>query len=128
MRIIPLTLLCSLTVLGGCAELAATAIIDARAAHDAAYGYVQENHELRRDIRRMCVQILNREVDALIAVGDYEEARVLLRGNYPDLVTLGLVKRAVAASEGSLGGIGGEPFGCGSNARDFLMEAEPISE
>ena len=111
--------------LAGCAELAATAIIDARAAHDAAYSYVQENHELRRNIRRMCVELLNREVDALIAMGDYEEARVLLRGNYPDLVTLGLVKRAVAASEGDLA-LSAEPFGCGSNG--FLLDVEPIAE
>ena len=100
---------CALALsLGGCAEFAATAITDARDVHEAARGYVVENIMLRREVRRFCWEIVSEQVATLKANGQSEEAKELLRRNYPALVTVTLIKRAIDEPEN----ISAEPFGC----------------
>ena len=94
--------------LGGCAEIAATALTDARDAHSAARDYVVENVTLRREVRRRCWEIVSAQVEALRAEGQFEEAKELLRKNYPALVTVTLIKRTIEEPEN----ISAEPFGC----------------
>ena len=106
-----LLLLCAAGLaLGGCAELAATAINDARSLHDSAKGYVGAVHHTRREVRRLCWEMLMKEVDSLEDEGKYAEARRLLGANYPGLVSIDVVKKALNDADS----LGAEPFGCDS--------------
>ena len=104
-------LLCACAILlglQGCAGAAATAITDAQDLHDAAKSYVEDNHDLRRKIRAECEKMLFAEVDRLRAEGKYDEARKRLDENYPDLVTIDIVKAALDENKTPLS----DPFGC----------------
>lgn len=93
---------------GGCIEAGAIAIDDARALHESAKGYVKDNHDLRRRVREECREILILEVDMLKALGEYDKARERLAANYPELVTIDIVKAALDDETAPLS----EPFGC----------------
>lgn len=91
----------------GCAELAATLINDARSLHTAAEQYVSDVHERRREVRRLCWEMLTKEVEALEQSGEFDQAREKLKANYPSLVTTDIVKSALN-KDAPLD----EPFGC----------------
>ena len=110
--------------LGGCAELGATLITDARDAHSTARDYVVENVMLRREVRRRCWEIVSSQVDALRAEGQFEEAKDLLRKNYPSLVTVTLVKRAIEEPEN----ISAKPFGCNRALPSLCRLAGPLGQ
>jgi hypothetical protein len=95
--------------LSGCAETAARAVDDAASLHMAARSYVMEVHDLRRDIRRQCREMMQQRVNEYREKGDYASATSLLRANYPSLVTQDLVKRTLDSPDALLLS---EPFGC----------------
>ena len=95
-------------VLTGCAEWAAKAIEDANYLHQAGRAYVMEVHDARRDIRRICHEMLMAEVKMLEAQGKWQEARARLKANYPALVTFDIAKQAAADPTG----LTATPFGC----------------
>jgi len=117
-KILPLV---GVLLLGGCAELLATAIEDGRLLHESAKGYVAAVHEARREVRRLCWEMLVKEVDALEDAGRYSEARALLKVNYPGLVSVTVIKKVLDKEQVA----GAEPFGC-DDALDFIGNAKPI--
>ena len=82
-------------LLGGCAEVAATAIIDARDLHERARTYLGDIYDMREETRRQCREIINRHVDALVAEGRTLDALDFLASYYPPLTSLAAVKAAV---------------------------------
>lgn len=104
-RIVPLILALALT---GCAGAAATAIEDSKALHEAARAYVREVHDARREIRQKCRELLIVEVNEMVAEGRSEEAREKLKANYPALVTVDVITKALDEP----GSLSREPFGC----------------
>jgi hypothetical protein len=78
-------------LLSGCETFVATAITDSQAAHQAAYDFVAENIAHRRQVRARCQSFLLREVDDLVADGDYAAARQKLKKAYTPLVTMSMV-------------------------------------
>lgn len=104
----PIIVLTCASLTFGCAELAAVAIEDARALHESAKSYVEATHETRREIRRVCWDMLMKEVEALENAGDFAGARELLKANYPGLVSIDVVKKALDSDQV----VGDEPFGC----------------
>ena len=91
----------------GCAELAATAITDARDLHQALRNYAEDVYEARREIRRLCWETFKQRHSALVAEGKYDEANALARANYPGLVSVDLIKSALE-KDAPLD----QPFGC----------------
>lgn len=98
----------ALLLLTGCETAIIAAVEDARALHEAARNYVRENHDRRRDIRRVCWEITSEQVTQLRQAGDYEGAKELLRRNYPQLVVPATVKQLIEDPEE----FSAEPFGC----------------
>lgn len=92
-------LLAVLIGLSGCADQMARAIHDANYIQDQTENYVRERHVLRQEIRQRCQEILWKQVDQLIAGGDYEGAKTLLALSYPDLVTIDMLKKLVKSAE-----------------------------
>lgn len=103
-------LMCASLTLGGCASVAALAIEDGLALHESAKNYVAAVHEARREVRRVCWEMLMKEVDAKEDAGDYAGARALLKMNYPALVSITAVKQALDEDQV----LGEVPFGCDS--------------
>lgn len=94
--------------LAGCVEAGAKVIEDASYLHQAGRAYVMEVHDARRETRRICWEMLMKEVDQLEQQGKWQEARTRLKANYPPLVTMAIAKQA---KEDPLG-LTAEPFGC----------------
>jgi len=105
MKTLALILMLALT---GCAGAAATAIEDARQLHEAAKAYVAEVHAARRQIRGKCWELLLVEVNRLAVEGNTDEARTKLKANYPALVTVDIITKALDEP----GSLSREPFGC----------------
>jgi len=80
--------------LGGCAQGLAYAITDAVYLHEAAGAYVREVHGLRQFIRKECQASLVREIEALKRAGDESALREMLAENYPELVTVDVLRQA----------------------------------
>ncbi len=89
----PLTLLLPL-LLGGCTEMAARWLVQVKYAQEAGFQYVHEVHELRRWIRGLCKESLQRSVMEAIKTGDEEALRELLAKHYPGLVTATIIAEA----------------------------------
>ncbi len=104
----PILIVIAAVLLGGCAGGAARAVGALTYAADKAEEYVREVDETRKWVRRLCRDILEDEVEALIDAGDLDGARERLRANYPDLV---LVSAITSLDEESTGFLS-EPFGC----------------
>ncbi len=98
----------SLLLLAGCETAVVAGIEDARGLHEAARNYVRENHDRRREIRRICWEITTEQVRALRGEGDHEGAKDLLKRNYPQLVVPATVKKLIKDPEE----FSAEPFGC----------------
>lgn len=101
-------LLASLLLLTGCETAVVAAVEDARALHEAARDYVRENHDRRREIRRVCWEITSEQITELRRAGDHDAAKELLRRNYPQLVVPATVKQLIEDPEE----FSAEPFGC----------------
>ena len=93
MDLIRIGLLIAALALGGCAEALTTAMSDARDLHAAGRGFVVENHEWRREIRRRCRELVIGQAEELEQAGDIEGAKRILAEAYPQLVTASTVKQ-----------------------------------
>ena len=93
---IPIILLMLLT--GGCTEMAARWVTEANYLQVAAFSYVHEVHDLRRWIRGLCKESLQRSVVKALQAAETEEGeealRKLLADHYPGLVTMDALKAA----------------------------------
>ncbi len=98
----------ALLLLAGCETAIVAGIEDARGLHEAARDYVRENHDRRREIRRICWEITSQQVQELWRAGDHEGAKEILRQNYPQLVVPATVKQLIKDPEE----FSAEPFGC----------------
>ena len=98
----------ALLLLTSCETAVVAGIEDARALHESARDYVRENHDRRRDIRRLCWEITLEQIQTLWRAGDHEAAKDLLRRNYPQLVVPATVKQLIKDPEN----FSGQPFGC----------------
>ncbi len=94
--------------LAGCVEAGAKAIEDASHLHQAGRAYVMEVHDARREVRRLCWEMLMAEVKDLEHQDRWADARARLKANYPGLVAPDLAKQA---RDDPLG-IMSQPFGC----------------
>ncbi len=98
----------ALLLLTGCETAIVAGIEDARSLHESARDYVRENHEWRQTLRRICQEITEQQIVELRRAGRYEEAKDLIRKNYPQLVVPATVKQAIEDPEQ----LTAEPFGC----------------
>ncbi len=96
-------------LLGGCADWAARWIVDSAALYESGRAYVVEIHDQRRFIRAACRASLVREIDKMIKADDESALREMLARNYPDLVTVDIIKKARADQ----GGVLAHAPGCG---------------
>ena len=101
-------LFAALLLLTGCETAVVAAVEDARSLHEAARDYVQDNYERRREIRRICWEITSEQVTELRRAGNHDEAKELLRRNYPQLVVPATVKQLIEDPEE----FSTQPFGC----------------
>ena len=94
--------------LSGCAETAARLANDAADLHISISNYVRENHDLRREIRKYCWELVKLQARLLESRGEFGMAIELLKKNYPKPVTVEIVTDALNNPEELLS----EPFGC----------------
>lgn len=88
-------LLIAMLATSGCAELVATAMIDARDLHERGRTFLGDIYDARVEARRECRAIIRAMADDLVAAGEHEAAIQLWASYYPRLVSHAAVKAAI---------------------------------